>query len=1021
MKSTHMLFIFGIVMLFATLISSCGNSGGNTNIENNYLNQILTIDNTGVIPVFDQTYTTTNIYVHNNSNNTLTTIKYQVNSDNPSSIINPISINTTQCTSLAAGESCALEITTPIVNDLILQGAFSITAIYNVNGIQRNFTQLVNYQKINQSTNNGVVFSSGVVISGYGNSTGYATLYLYSNHSQESYIINNLLIDKPAITITQGNISGESLIAGSIRAVEVGSAIPESAAIDAAITVTSEPFMTDSPASSTNSKSWRAKEQSESIQYIDSRNIIVYPSSAKAFLKAGMIPIINTAVGSSGKLILQNAGNQDAIVDSVDSESGIAYLSGCNGQAIPSGGSCTISFQVIGSSGHADIKINYSGGVTTSLVENVIWINSNDYALVNVVINDEPLSFPATTTGSTEVTISNTGKYNLNNITVSVPQVLTGTATASISENSCVGNLEIGQSCSYTINVSDNETELNKQIKLGFSGSFGENQTLFQPTILNYDSTDYAAIISISPNLDLVVTGDNYDFQNGVLIVSNNGNVSAQITGGILKNNPSYLTAISSCNGELEAGTSCNINVKLGPVFNVSTQSGTALYEISYSAAGQSSAGMVNSDISWLVNGGSFVFTTLSGNGDFNCALGNDQAAYCWGKGLAGQIGNETNQNVNIPTHVIMPSSVNFTKLSSNASFSCALGDNYAAYCWGIGESGQIGNGHNQSVNIPTMVKMPGGMKFAQISTNPSFSCALTRSGRAFCWGDSTNGHIGNGTDKNVKNTPKEVTMPGDVRFTQVSTNMNFSCALGNDSATYCWGYGESGQIGNGQNQTQEIPVKVTIPTGISFNQISTNENYSCALGSDTAIYCWGYGLYGQLGNGNTGVSNIPVKVSMPIGINFSFVETNDDFSCALSTMGTVYCWGYGAAGRIGNGSINNVSIPTRVTMPSGITFSQLSVGFNSSCALGNNKVSYCWGGGSNGKIGNGLNQNVSIPTQSIMPEGVSFYKLLVSQYLSCAISTVGKIYCWGGGLYGRVGNGANVDVNIPTEVVMPF
>ncbi|TXI94339.1 MAG: hypothetical protein E6Q33_00705 [Neisseriales bacterium] len=532
---------------------------------------------------------------------------------------------------------------------------------------------------------------------------------------------------------------------------------------------------------------------------------------------------------------------------------------------------------------------------------------------------------------------------------------------------------------------------------------------------------------------------------------------------------------------------------------------------------GNSANSNVNVPTSVTMPSGVTSFSQISTNSSFSCGIAgsgsNTGGIYCWGTGGSGQIGNGATSNVNIPTSVIMPSGVTaFSQISTNSSFSCAIASSGESagrvYCWGAGASGQIGNGTNANVNVPTaVVAIDGVNSFSQVSsnttafscaiassganagkiycwgndldvttmgsagapspfsatlplgvgvynelsTNTSFSCAIAGSGsnagRAYCWGTGSGGQIGNGFNANV-NTPTSVIMPpGVTAFNQVSTNTNFSCAIASSGESagkvYCWGIGSSGQIGNGSTNNATVPTSVIMPSGVTaFNQVSTNTNFSCAIASSGEsagrVYCWGAnGPSGRIGNG-TVVSNVsvPTSVTMPSGVTtFSQVSTNNSFSCAIASSGEsagkVYCWGAnGPSGRIGNGSTNNATVPTSVIMPSGVTaFNQVSTNSNFSCAIASSGESagkvYCWGIGSSGQIGNGSTNNATVPTSVIMPSGVTaFNQVSTNTNFSCAIASsgsgAGKVYCWGTGTNGQIGNGANTSVNVPTQVIMP-
>ena len=449
-------------------------------------------------------------------------------------------------------------------------------------------------------------------------------------------------------------------------------------------------------------------------------------------------------------------------------------------------------------------------------------------------------------------------------------------------------------------------------------------------------------------------------------------------------------------------------------------------------------------------------FSQVSTNSLFSCALAgrgtNAGKVYCWGAGTSGQIGNGANSNVNVPTSVTMPSGVDgFSQVSTNSSFSCALagiGESVGkVYCWGNGTNGQIGNGANSTVNVPTSVTMPSGVNsFSQVSTNSSFSCAIagsgTNAGKVYCWGTGGSGQIGNEARSNV-NVPTQATMPSGVdSFSQISTNASFSCALAgsgvNAGRVYCWGGGTGGQIGNGASSIVNVPTQATMPSGVdSFSQVSTNTSFSCALAGSGAnagkVYCWGSGTTGQIGNGIDSTVNIPTLVTMPSGVESSIqISTNTNFSCAIASSGTnagkVYCWG-------GNLSVSfmgsaGVAAPRLTQQPSGVsTYNQLSTNASFSCAISGSGANagkvYCWGLGVNGQIGNGVSSNVNVPTQATMPSGVnSFSQVSTNSNFSCALAgsgeSAGKVYCWGTGTNGQIGNGANTNVNVPTPVIMP-
>ncbi len=174
-------------------------------------------------------------------------------------------------------------------------------------------------------------------------------------------------------------------------------------------------------------------------------------------------------------------------------------------------------------------------------------------------------------------------------------------------------------------------------------------------------------------------------------------------------------------------------------------------------------------------------------------------------------------------------------------------------------------------------------------------------------------------------------------------------------------GGNSQGQLRNGTTTTSNAPVAVTMPANVSFIAINTGYLYTCAVTMTDTAYCWGYNYFGQLGNGTTTNSNIPVAVPMPTNVLFAAIDAGTNHTCALTTTGTAYCWGYNYYGVIGDGTTTNRTTPVAVTMPNGVSFTAVvtNIGFSNweyTCALTATQTAYCWGNNGKGQLGNGTN-----------------------------------------------------------------
>jgi alpha-tubulin suppressor-like RCC1 family protein len=373
-------------------------------------------------------------------------------------------------------------------------------------------------------------------------------------------------------------------------------------------------------------------------------------------------------------------------------------------------------------------------------------------------------------------------------------------------------------------------------------------------------------------------------------------------------------------------------------------------------------------------------FSSISAGSGHTCAVGSDGNGYCWGNNGSSQLGNGSTTDSNVPVLVSQgarPSGVTFSSISAGDYHACGLGSDGSGYCWGGNEYGQLGNGNTGTdSNVPVLVSQgarPSGVTFSSISAGSSHTCAVGSNGEGYCWGDNGSGQLGNGNTGTGSNVPVLVSQgarPSGVTFSSISAGGSHTCAIGSDGNGYCWGYNYSGQLGNGSTTNSNIPVLVSqgaMGSGVIFSSISAGGNHTCAIGSDGEGYCWGWNNYGQLGNGDGGINpDTPVLVSQgarPSGVTFSSISSGNYHTCAIGSNGEGYCWG---TGYIGNGNTYNSNVPVLVSQearPVGTIFSSISAGDMHTCGVGSDGHGYCWGYNEFGQLGN--NETVDRPTLS--------------------------------------------------------
>ncbi|MFC7531511.1 RCC1 domain-containing protein [Actinoplanes sp. GCM10030250] len=358
-------------------------------------------------------------------------------------------------------------------------------------------------------------------------------------------------------------------------------------------------------------------------------------------------------------------------------------------------------------------------------------------------------------------------------------------------------------------------------------------------------------------------------------------------------------------------------------------------------------------------------------------------------------------------------------RLVAGNSHTCQLDGNGKAYCWGEGDHGRLGNGSVVSQTRPTAVEAPAGVTLTQLAAGGSHTCGLGNDTKSYCWGRGYKGQLGNsGVADQAR--PVAVRAPAGVVFTQLVAGDEHTCGLAGDSRAYCWGDGDYGQLGNADLVRQMTPEVVNAPAGVTFTRLAAGGVHTCGLGADTKAYCWGNGVYGQLGNGGTVGQLSPVAVDAPAGVIFTELAVGRFHTCGLAGDHQAYCWGEEGSGALGDGGTDDRSRPVAVSAPAGVSFIQLAAGNGHTCGLGSDTRAYCWGSGGSGALGDGGTDDRSRPVAVQAPAGVAFTQLAAGEDHTCGLTGAAKVYCWGAGRSGALGDGGTADRSRPVAVAAP-
>jgi alpha-tubulin suppressor-like RCC1 family protein len=284
----------------------------------------------------------------------------------------------------------------------------------------------------------------------------------------------------------------------------------------------------------------------------------------------------------------------------------------------------------------------------------------------------------------------------------------------------------------------------------------------------------------------------------------------------------------------------------------------------------------------------------------------------------------------------------------------------------------------------------------------------LAPDGKAYCSGANSQGQLGTGEWTGAPlATPQLVT--GNHTWRAVTTGIYHSCGLTTEDTIYCWGYGIWGQLGTGTFPfRQPTPVLVE---GLAFQSVMAEHGQTCGQTVGGDWYCWGLNRYGQLGTGSAEPQHQPDPQLVSVG-DFESLMLGALHTCGQTTAGDWFCWGHNNAGQLGGGYRTGSPLWAElVPQPVSGDYRDLAPGFEHTCGLSSTSADvYCWGFNYYGQSGSGSfggpphwDQLMHEP----VADGHEWRSVTAGAFHNCGLTIAGEWYCWGYNRFGSLGTGS--------------
>lgn len=402
-------------------------------------------------------------------------------------------------------------------------------------------------------------------------------------------------------------------------------------------------------------------------------------------------------------------------------------------------------------------------------------------------------------------------------------------------------------------------------------------------------------------------------------------------------------------------------------------------------------------------------YTQLSVGHIHNCAVRADGQATCWGSNrksdgqvLYMMLGTDWETDQSRP--IVVPTG-EWAEVRAGFLTSCGRKTDGSVWCWGakLGATGGV-------TYLPQRLGDPGDpgtSTYQRLAEGEGFhTCAIRADDSLWCWGKNNLGQLGVNNQPDSQ-SPVAVSVGAALKVATVAVGYWHTCAIATEGSLWCWGQGLYGQLGTGLQTQQDIPTQVG--TDENWASIALGQSHSCARKTGGQLWCWGRNDKGQLGDGTTVQRLIPVAIDA--ANTYQAVVAGSKNTCGLREPdGTLWCWGSGEGGQLGPDG-NGSATPVQIGAEAGWT--GIGVGHGHGCGMRGDEIQ-CWGSSLYSATGVGVSGKRASP-RALTHGPVS--AISTGKKHACSVGQDGSLWCWGDNRDGQLGDGNSVSQREAVEV----